>query len=140
MSDQNPLFDLAVAKTEVLIDETTEGRRASVVRPRVCGKFLFVGQRKLYVKGVTYGAFRPDEFGREYTNAEVIDRDFAQMAANGVNTVRIPHTSPPRSLLDSAQRHGLYVMVGLSAEQYVGYLLDEKPDAPNIEKIIRAKV
>ena len=33
------------------------------VRPRVGGKFLFVGDQKLYVRGVTYGAFRPDADG-----------------------------------------------------------------------------
>src|SRR2546427_10129689 len=61
------------------------------------------------------------------------------MAAHGINTVRIPHTMPPRTLLDIAQRHGLHVMVGLSAEQYVGYLIDRR-NAPDIEALIRGKV
>lgn len=108
-------------------------------RPRVEGKFIFVGDEKLYIKGVTYGAFKPDKDGNEYQNLEIIDRDLAMMAANGINTVRIPHTTPPRSLLDIAHKHNLRVMVGLSAEQYVGYLIDKK-DAPDIESIIRAKV
>jgi GT2 family glycosyltransferase len=60
------------------------------------------------------------------------------MAANGLNAVRIPHTTPPRELLDIAQAHGLHVMVGLSAEQFAGYLIDRK-GAPDIEKMIRAK-
>ena len=30
------------------------------VRPRAEGKFIFVGEEKLYVRGVSYGAFRPD--------------------------------------------------------------------------------
>jgi O-antigen biosynthesis protein len=139
--DQKPSIDLAKPKAQILVEEKTEAhQRVNFVRPLVRGKFLFAGGQKLFVKGVTYGAFRPDEHGREYTNTEVVERDFAQMAANGVNTVRIPHTTPPRSLLDIAQRHGLYVMVGLSAEQYVGYLVDEKPDAPDIEKLVRDKV
>jgi O-antigen biosynthesis protein len=112
---------------------------SSLDRPSARGKFLFVGDEKLYVRGVTYGAFRPDEDGREYWDAETIDRDFAQMAANGINTVRIPHTMPPRSLLDTAQRHGLRVMVGLSAEQYVGFLID-KQGAPDVAAIVRSKV
>jgi GT2 family glycosyltransferase len=61
------------------------------------------------------------------------------MAANGFNTVRIPHTTPPRTLLDAALRHGLRVMVGLSAEQYIGYLIDRR-GAPDIAALIRAKV
>ena len=108
-------------------------------RPVVKGKFLYVGEEKIYLKGVTYGAFRPDEDGNEFRNLEVIDQDFALMAANGITSVRIPHTTPPRSLLDIAEKHGLRVMVGLSAEQFIGYLID-KEGAPDIEELIRAKV
>src|SRR5919106_1469507 len=111
----------------------------SGVRPRVGGKFLFVGDEKLYVKGVTYGSFRPDAEGNEYTNVDVIERDFAQMAAAGITVVRVPHTMPPRSLLDAAQRHGLHVMVGLSAEQYIGYVIDKRRDL-DIEAELRGRV
>jgi O-antigen biosynthesis protein len=109
-------------------------------RPRVAGKFLFAGDTKLYVSGATYGAFRPDESGNEYQDLERIDYDFAQMRANGFNAVRIPHTMPPRALLDVAQRYGLYVMVGLSAEQYVGYLIDRHKRARDIEALVRENV
>jgi GT2 family glycosyltransferase len=108
-------------------------------RPRARGKFLYVGDDKFWVRGVTYGAFRPDQDGNEYHDLEVIERDFAQMAASGFNTVRIPHTMPPRSLLDAAHHHDLRVMVGLSAEQYVGYLID-RGGAPNIAGLVREKV
>jgi GT2 family glycosyltransferase len=105
----------------------------------VRGKFLFVGEEKLYVRGVTYGAFQPDSAGQEYHDLEVIDRDFALMVESGINAVRIPHTMPPRSLLDAAANRGLKVMVGLSAEQYAGYLADRK-DAPDLERVVRDKV
>jgi O-antigen biosynthesis protein len=107
-------------------------------RPRVGGKFLFTGNDKFWIRGVTYGAFRPNPSGQEYHDINVLDRDFSLMAANGLNAVRIPHTTPPRELLDIAQRHGLRVMVGLSAEQYAGYLIDRK-GAPDIEKLIRSR-
>lgn len=102
------------------------------------GKFLFAGDEKFFVKGISYGAFRPNEAKEEYFDKAQLDRDFELMAAAGFNTVRIPHTMPPVHLLDIAQKHGLRVMVGLSAEQYVGYLIDtdKKPDIP---KIIREK-
>jgi GT2 family glycosyltransferase len=108
-------------------------------RPVVRGKFFFVGQEKLFVRGVTYGAFRPDEHKNEYVDLATIERDFAQMAAHGINTVRIPHTTPPRALLDIAHAHGLKVMVGLSAEQYAGFLIDTTK-APDIAGEIRQRV
>jgi O-antigen biosynthesis protein len=108
-------------------------------RPTVRGKFLFEGRKKLYVRGASYGAFEPDEQKREYRNFDRIDRDFAQMAAAGFNAVRIPHTMPPRELLDIAERHRLRVFVGLSAEHYVGYLADPSK-APDIDGIIRQAV
>jgi len=111
-----------------------------LLRPTVRGKFLFAGDQKIFVKGVTYGAFEPDAAKREYWNLEQIERDFQQMSACGLNAVRIPHTMPPVELLNIAQRHGLRVMVGLSAEQYIGYLIDPPKDRPDIGKIIRERV
>jgi len=108
-------------------------------RPQVRGKFLFLGHEKLYIKGVTYGAFQPDANGREYHNLATVERDFAQMAASGINAVRIPHTVAPRTLLDAASRHGLHVMVGLSAEQLVGALIEGR-GGRDLEASIRAKV
>ncbi|TMA68302.1 MAG: glycosyl transferase, partial [Deltaproteobacteria bacterium] len=110
-----------------------------IQRPHVGGKFLFIGNEKFWVRGVTYGAFRPGPNGQEYHDPAVLERDFSLMAANGLNAVRIPHTMPPRELLDIAQKHGLRVMVGLSAEQYAGFLIDQK-GAPDVEELVRAKV
>lgn len=111
------------------------------VRPQVAGKLLHVNGEPFLIKGVSYGAFRPDKDKKEYWDHAQIDRDFELMAANGVNTVRVPHTMPPVSLLDCAQKHGLMVMVGLSAEQYVGYLIDKgKKDAPDVPALTREKV
>jgi GT2 family glycosyltransferase len=108
-------------------------------RAVVEGKFLAAGGRPFFSRGVTYGAFRPDEAGREYAHDQLINRDFREMAALGINTVRIPHTVPPRSLLDIAARHGLRVMVGLSAEQAAGYLIDGKLPRDFVDRY-RAKV
>src|SRR5438067_6720344 len=112
---------------------------ASVMtRPTVRGKFLFVGTEKLYVRGVTYGTFRPAADGSEYPSPDVVERDFAQMAANGFNAVRT-YTVPPCWLLDAAQRHGLRVMVGLPWEQHIAFL-DDRRRARSIEERVRAGV
>ena len=108
------------------------------LRPEVRATFLFVGERKLYVRGVTYGTFKPDDDGNEYPPSEVVDRDFAQMVANGVNAVRT-YTAPPAWLLDIAARHELYVMIGLALERYVGFLIDRK-GAPDLVAQTRARV
>src|SRR5947208_9773716 len=114
--------------------------RAGVVysRPRVQGKFLFVGNEKFYMRGVTYGTFRPNEEGEEFPPREVVERDFAQMAANGVNAVRT-YTPPPSWLLDAAQRHGLRIMAGLPVERSVAFL-DYQKCARSIEEMVRAEV
>src|SRR5437867_3055098 len=107
-------------------------------RPRVQGKFFFVGEDKLYVRGVTYGTFRPNGDGEEFPAREVVDRDFAQMVANGVNAVRT-YTPPPLRLLDAAQRHGLRVMAGLAVERSVAFL-EYRKCARSIEEMVRAEV
>src|SRR6185437_11673668 len=47
-----------------------------IQRPHVGGKFLFVGNEKCWVRGVTYGAFRPGPNGQEYHDPAVLERDF----------------------------------------------------------------
>jgi GT2 family glycosyltransferase len=110
----------------------------TVVRPSVQGKFIFVGDKKLYIRGVTYGTFRLDQDGNECHDPEVVERDFALMAANGLNAIRT-YTVPPRWLLDIAQQHGLYVMVGLPWEQHIAFL-DDKKRAASIEERVRKGV
>lgn len=108
------------------------------VRPEVKGKFVFVGDEKLYIRGVTYGPFRPDENGCEYHTPEQVEADFAQMAENGINSVRT-YTVPPRWLLDIAQAHGLRVMIGLPWEEHITFL-DTKKRARDIENRVRQGV
>ena len=75
----------------------------TTARPEARGKFLYRGSEKLYVKGVTYGTFAPDEDGQDFHEPDVVAADFAAMAAHGVNAVRT-YTVPPRWLLDLAAR------------------------------------
>jgi GT2 family glycosyltransferase len=107
-------------------------------RPVVRGKFLYVGDQKYWVKGVTYGTFAPDADGNEYHDREHVEKDFAAMAANGINTVRT-YTVPPRWLLDIAQQQGLRVMIGLPWEQHVTFL-DKRGTARSIEARVRSYV
>lgn len=94
------------------------------LRPQVRGKFLFIGEEKLYICGVTYGTFRPDKNGNDYPHPQKVESDFATMAAKGINAVRT-YTVPPRWLLDVAAKYGLRVMVGLPWEQHIAFLEDK---------------
>jgi GT2 family glycosyltransferase len=107
-------------------------------RPCVRGRYLYVGDHKLYVRGVTYGPFAPDPVTGEVYDPEVVDRDFGAMAENGLNAIRV-YTVPPRWLLDAAQRHGLLVMVDIPWEQHVTFL-DEPGRARSIERRLREGV
>lgn len=96
----------------------------TLLRPRVQGKFLFVGEEKFWVRGVTYGTFRPDENGDMYPPRDRVRADFAEMARRGFNAVRT-YDVPPRWLLDVAAGSGLRVMVGLWCE-HVAFLDDRR--------------
>ena len=112
----------------------------SGLRPRITaqGKFLWAGRTKFWVRGVTYGTFRPDDAGSEYPERAVVERDLTRIASNGLNAVRT-YTVPPRWFLDAAHHHGLRVMVGLPWEQHVAFL-DDRTRARAIRERVRAGV
>ncbi|MCL2769070.1 MAG: hypothetical protein FWD42_03035, partial [Solirubrobacterales bacterium] len=114
----------------------TNGRARDALptgRPEVRGKFIFAGEAKLRICGVTYGTFRPDERGGEFSRDQV-ECDFSQMSAAGINAVRV-YAPPPRWLLDAAAEHGLYVMVGLAWEQHVAFLDDDRQAEAIVERV-----
>ncbi len=113
-------------------------REAAASRPTAKGKFFFIGEEKFYVRGVTYGPFRPEQDGGEYHNAATVDRDFRLMREQGINSLRL-YTVAPRWLLDLAQEHGLRVLVGLPWEQHVTFLSDRRR-AHQIERRIAGLV
>ena len=102
-------------------------------RVRVHGKFLFQGDEKLYVRGVTYGPFRPTADG-EYGSPEGVHADFQAMVRAGVNAVRL-YTMPPEWLLDLAAQHGLRVMLGAAWAQHLGFLEDRTLRRDSIERV-----
>jgi glycosyltransferase involved in cell wall biosynthesis len=101
---------------------------------RVQGKFFFAGERKHFVKGVTYGPFPPATHGTQFPERATVVRDFALMRSAGANTVRV-FTVPPVWLLDLAAEAGLRVLVGLPWTQHVAFL-----DSEIIKTEIRAAV
>ena len=77
------------------------------IRPRVNGKFVFLGNRKLHIRGVTYGTFCPDAEGNEFPSPDRVEKDFCQMdefdlkwpaLPAGPITLRIGDGAPPDTL------------------------------------------
>jgi O-antigen biosynthesis protein len=116
--------------------EPPRARSAPQTLPRAAsrGKFLYADGEKLYVRGVTYGPFRPGDDGESY-RPDRAAADFRLMAASGINAIRT-YTVPPTWLLDLAQQHGLRVMVGLPWEQHVAFL-DDPAIARRIQRSVR---
>ena len=69
------------------------------------GKFFRAGTERVAMRGVTYGPF-PGGW------ADLLDTDFARIAAAGFNALRV-YELPDERLLDAAWRHGLRVFGGL---------------------------
>jgi len=92
-------------------------------RPRAHGKFIDVVDTRLWVRGVTYGTFRAGPDGTQFPERQVVERDFAAMAAAGFNAVRT-YTLPPVWLLDAAVAAGLRVLAGMWWPNHVAFLDD----------------
>ena len=107
-------------------------------RPSVAGKFIYLGGRKFYAKGVTYGTFEPSLDGCQFPEKSRVNEDFRRMSSAGINSVRT-YTPPPLWLLDLALKNGLLVMVGLPWEQHIDFLR-ERGQAEGILRRVRAEV
>ncbi len=79
-------------------------------RVRVDGKFFRLDAEKFWVKGATYGPFRPNSLGDPLPEPAQAERDFRQFRELGGNTIRVYH-APPAWLLDLAAEHGLKFLV-----------------------------
>ena len=84
-------------------------RSPGPVHPTVQGRFLNVGGRRFWIKGVTYGTFRPNSEGEPFPTRSQVQVDFERMREVGVNTVRL-YTPPPDWVADAASEAGLYLI------------------------------
>jgi len=107
-------------------------------RPRAHGKFLFVGDEKFWIRGVTYGTFKPDYSGAQFPPQDIVEQDFRAIANAGLNAIRV-YTVPPLWLMDAAAALGLRVMIGLPWEQHVTFL-DDHVRAKRILRDMRKNV
>ena len=90
-------------------------------RVRPAAKFLFAGDKKFFVKGVTYGPFKPDEERHYLGRPEQVDVDLALMREIGLNVIRIYH-APPRWFLDCCAAAGIRVLITLPWAKHIEFL------------------
>ncbi len=104
---------------------------------RVAAKFFFEGDRKFFVKGVTYGPFKPDENGDYLGTKDQVERDLVQMREMALNVVRIYHV-PPKWFLDCCAAAGMRVLITLPWAKHVEFLA-RKP-RKEITRMVRTSV
>ena len=107
-------------------------------RIRPAAKFFFEQDKKFFVKGVTYGPFKPDADGNYLGRPEQVEMDLALMRQVGLNLVRIYH-APPRWFLDRCAAAGIRVLVTLPWQKHVEFLR-ERSTRKQIAEAVRAAV
>jgi len=103
-------------------------------RIAVRSKFFFEGEKKFFVKGVTYGPFAPDQDGFQYGPQEQVSKDMALIAETGANVIRI-YTTPPRWFLDICHQYGLRVLFSIAWMEHVEFLNDRKVRASVVKAV-----
>ena len=107
-------------------------------RIRSAAKFFLEGDKKFFVKGVTYGPFKPDTEGNYLGRPEQVDADLALMRQAGLNVVRIYHAPPPW-FLDRCTNAGMRVLVTLPWEKHIEFLR-ERSTRKQIAAAVRTTV
>ena len=92
---------------------------------RVQAKFFFEGDKKFFVKGVTYGPFAPDAEGHHFGKPEQAKADLAQMRGVGVNLVRVYYV-PPRWFLDACAENGVRCLISIPWAEHIEFLNQRK--------------
>ncbi|HLB32784.1 MAG: hypothetical protein A3F67_09265 [Verrucomicrobia bacterium RIFCSPHIGHO2_12_FULL_41_10] len=101
----------------------------------VRAKFFFEGDRKFFLKGVTYGPFAPDAEGYEYGTQEQAAKDLAAIRECGANIIRL-YTSPPPWYLDLCEDNGLRILLSIPWMEHVEFLNDRKVRASVEQAVI----
>lgn len=105
---------------------TTPTATSAEGRLRAAGKAFADEAGKVFLRGVTYGPFRPNTHGEPFPDDEQFIADFEDIAARGFNTVRI-YDPPTDTILDLCGRLGLRLIVGVPWTDHVDFLAN--PDS-----------
>src|SRR5437867_1344648 len=99
----------------------------SSARAAVDGKFFRVGDEKFYLKGITYGPFKPSRDGELFPSSDQTHADFRLIGELGANLLRVYHVPPPR-FLDLASEHNLKLLIDIPWPRQLCFL-----DSPGVQ-------
>ncbi len=92
-------------------------------RVRVAGKFFARGGRRVFLNGVSFGPFAPNERGEPFPADGQLARDFAHIRTLGFNAVRL-YELPSELALQTARENGLLIIAGIPWAEHVDFLAD----------------
>ncbi len=92
---------------------------------RVRAKFFFEGDKKFFIKGVTYGPFAPDAQGEYFGTPASVAKDMDLMVEAGVNLVRIYYV-PSKWFLDLCAERGIRALISIPWAEHLEFLKDSK--------------
>ncbi|HVO95995.1 MAG TPA: glycosyltransferase [Terriglobales bacterium] len=116
--------------------EARRKRKVSLGKATVRGRYFFENEKKVFLKGVTYGPFAPSQPGVPFPEPAVAEIDFAMMSELGINCFRT-FTPPPLWLLDLAVSYGLRAIVGIPWTQHISFLDSTRTQAEIRDRIVR---
>src|SRR6185436_4385845 len=90
-------------------------------RVTVDGRFFRAGEKKFYIKGITYGPFAPNEQKESFPSRGQTQRDLKQIVELGANVLRLYYV-PPEWLLDLAAQHGLRLLIDIPWPRHLCFL------------------
>ncbi len=91
----------------------------------VRAKFFFQGEKKFFLKGITYCPLAPDADGYEYGTPEQAAKDLAAIRECGANIIRL-YTSPPTWFLELCAENHLRVFLCIPWPVHVEFLSNRK--------------
>src|SRR4029077_19228486 len=107
-------------------------------RISAAAKFFFEGDRKFFVKGITYGPFKPNAEGNFFGRPDQLELDLRLMRGIGLNVLRVYHV-PPRWFLDCCATAGMRVLVTLPWQKHIEFLRERKV-RDEITRLVRTTV
>ena len=122
---------------QVVRPRATPVEASRAERVHVSGKLFRAGDDDWYLKGFTYGPFKPNGQGDHLPEPHRLCADLAEMRQLGCNAVRLYHP-PPMQFLDLAAEHRIRVMIDVPWEKHRCFFEDWSAQRGAVEAVERA--